>query len=103
MIYNTNRSNKSGIYWLTGRPCSGKTTLARAVKDNLAKELPIALLDGDIVRDMLPPLGFTRADRSLQLGRHGFYCATATEAWLYSHLLFGVSIRRGAPICIYIM
>ena len=37
------------IIWLTGLPCSGKTTIARA----LAKKINATVLDGDEIRDIL--------------------------------------------------
>ena len=40
------------IIWMTGLPCSGKTTIAR----KLSKHIPnLAVLDGDEMRDWLSP------------------------------------------------
>jgi sulfate adenylyltransferase len=51
--------------WLTGLPCSGKTTIANALARILERDRrTVTLLDGDIIRPILcPDLGFTRADR----------------------------------------
>ena len=41
------------IIWMTGLPCSGKTTIAR----KLSKHIPnLAVLDGDEMRDWLSPM-----------------------------------------------
>lgn len=54
------------IIWLTGRPCSGKTTLAGSINKFLkARAWRTALLDGDVVRHALwPELTFTVEDRA---------------------------------------
>jgi|SRR6187551_1515651 len=53
------------IVWFTGLPSSGKSRLARRVRDRLAGECkPCCLLDGDRVRDLLHPRpGYSSADR----------------------------------------
>jgi adenylylsulfate kinase len=57
--------------WLTGLPCSGKTTIARAVAERLAG--PVEVLDGDEVRAFLSAdLGFSKADRDTQVLRVGW-------------------------------
>lgn len=59
------------IVWLYGLPCSGKTTLATALRDHLAGTgRPTVLLDGDDLRSGLcADLGFSDADRSENLRR----------------------------------
>ncbi len=56
------------VVWLTGLPCSGKTTIARALR--AADPARFVVLDGDELR-MGPcaDLGFTRADRIEQARR----------------------------------
>lgn len=57
--------------WLTGLPCSGKTTIANAVADLVDGEVEV--LDGDEVRSFLSAdLGFSRADRDTQVLRVGW-------------------------------
>lgn len=57
--------------WLTGLPCSGKTTIANAVAERL--DGPVEVLDGDAVRAHLAhDLGFSKADRDAQVLRVGW-------------------------------
>jgi adenylyl-sulfate kinase len=65
----------SGItLWFTGIPASGKSAIARAVRDLLAaRGLPVELLDGPEVRQSLSRgLGFTREDREENVRRIGY-------------------------------
>lgn len=57
--------------WFTGKPCSGKTTLAQAFKPVLeAKGYSVVLLDGDVLRTGLcAGLGFSDEDRCENLRR----------------------------------
>lgn len=56
---------KSFNLWLTGFPCSGKTTTAVALKEMFDEmQIPIVHLDGDVVRKGLcSDLGFGKEDR----------------------------------------
>lgn len=60
--------------WLTGLPCSGKTTIARALTAALEdRGLTVTLLDGDAVRPILSAgLKFSREDRHINLMRIAF-------------------------------
>jgi len=61
--------------WLTGLPCSGKTTIARAVAERIEGEVEV--LDGDEVREFLSrDLGFSKADRDTQVLRVGWVAKT---------------------------
>ncbi|MFZ5468610.1 MAG: adenylyl-sulfate kinase [Myxococcota bacterium] len=53
------------VVWITGRPASGKTTLANAVARRLrGAHRPVVVLDGDEVRQaLLPKLGYSDTDR----------------------------------------
>ncbi len=66
-----NRSlEKKGItLWFTGLPCSGKTTLAAAVKFELARMGHEAEhLDGDVLRASISKnLGYSKRDRQLHI------------------------------------
>ena len=59
--------------WLTGLPCSGKTTLARRLKEELDNRgYKAVCLDGDDIRGMLnADLGFSDKDRRENLRRIG--------------------------------
>ena len=54
------------VFWLTGMPCSGKTTIGRALVERLGELGRVAcLIDGDVVRrgELSRGLGFSGADR----------------------------------------
>jgi adenylylsulfate kinase len=60
--------------WLTGLPCSGKSTIANALAAHLRERaLNVEVLDGDVVRQNLSKgLGFSRSDRDTNILRIGF-------------------------------
>jgi adenylyl-sulfate kinase len=60
--------------WFTGLPCSGKTTVADEVAEELRKMgLRVERLDGDIVRQGLTrDLGFSKEDRDKNIERVTF-------------------------------
>ena len=54
------------VFWLTGMPCSGKTTIGQALVERLGTLGRVAcLIDGDVVRrgELSRGLGFSAADR----------------------------------------
>jgi len=58
------------IVWFTGRPASGKSTLAAALRPALEVRWPVEILDGDEVRRWLSDeLGFSRTDRDRNIAR----------------------------------
>jgi len=63
--------NKKGAFvlWLTGLPCSGKTTIGQALyKEIKQRGLLVRHLDGDVVRkEMNKDLGFSKKDRDKNL------------------------------------
>ena len=67
---------KGFTLWLTGLPCSGKSTLAQLVAQELARRgHAVEILDGDEVRTHLSKgLGFSRADRDENIRRIGLVC-----------------------------
>ncbi|MFH5824405.1 adenylyl-sulfate kinase [Georgenia sp. AZ-5] len=70
------------VVLLTGLSGSGKSTLARAVSDELRTKTDrcVTLLDGDEVRLMLSSgLGFSPADRELNVRRIGWVAALAAR------------------------
>lgn len=51
---------KPFVIWMTGLPCSGKSTIVR----HLQKEIPnLAMLDGDELREWFSPQDFSKAGR----------------------------------------
>ena len=73
------RSERGLVIFLTGLSGSGKSTIARGLRDALSErgDRSVSLLDGDLVRDLLSAgLTFSRADRDLNIARIGF---VATE------------------------
>jgi adenylylsulfate kinase len=60
-------SEAKTVFWFTGLPCAGKTTIA----ENICKQFPdFAHLDGDVIRKTLnADLGFSPEDRQKNLER----------------------------------
>jgi adenylylsulfate kinase len=60
--------------WLTGLPCSGKSTLSEALSTELqARGQRVEVLDGDVVRENLSKgLGFSRQDHDVNVLRIAF-------------------------------
>ena len=73
--------HKGFTLWFTGLPCSGKTTLADAVADDLkARGMKVERLDGDIVRQGLTrDLGFSKEDRAMNIERVTFVSKLLTR------------------------
>ena len=71
--------------WMTGLPCSGKTTIAK----RLIKSIPnLAVLDGDELREWLSPKDFSREGRN----EHNKKVAYLTKL-LISHKV---------PVCVFV-
>ncbi|MHA1275024.1 MAG: adenylyl-sulfate kinase [Promethearchaeota archaeon] len=73
--------HKGFTLWFTGLPCSGKTTLADAVAEDLrARGMKVERLDGDIVRKSLTrDLGFSKEDRKKNIERVTFVAKLLTR------------------------
>jgi len=70
-------TNDKGVtLWLTGLPCSGKTTIAEIMKEELEKRgKKVELLDGDEIRKHFSAgVGFSKEDRGNHLRRVAFLC-----------------------------
>ena len=67
--------------WLTGLPCSGKTTLAALLQQALSKAgFAVEILDGDEVRRRLSPdLGFSKEEREEHLRRIAYVAQLLTR------------------------
>ena len=70
------KSNNGFTLWFTGLPCSGKSTLAELVAQELERRgRGVEILDGDVVRTHLTKgLGFSKEDRDENIRRIGFVC-----------------------------
>jgi adenylylsulfate kinase len=70
----SNANNEGLVVWLTGLSGAGKTTLARALSEQLqAAGRRVETLDGDEVRENLSRgLGFSQEDRDTNVQRIGF-------------------------------
>ncbi|HVX45328.1 MAG TPA: adenylyl-sulfate kinase [Mycobacteriales bacterium] len=71
------------VVFFTGFSGSGKSTVARGLYDRIVESgtRPVTLLDGDVVRTLLSKgLGFSRADRDLNINRIGFVAAEIARA-----------------------
>jgi len=51
----------SFVLWMTGLPCSGKTTIARKLQEFVPN---LAILDGDELREWLSPKDFSKEGRN---------------------------------------
>jgi sulfate adenylyltransferase len=72
------RSQRGFVLFLTGLSGSGKSTVARDLRDVLSErgDRRVTLLDGDLVRSLLSAgLTFSREDRDLNIARIGFVAA----------------------------
>lgn len=70
------------VIWFTGLPCSGKTTIAKAlIKELGARGFDTHLLDGDEMRNtpICTGLTFTRDDRNMNVRRLGFIASMLAE------------------------
>jgi len=68
-----NNNDQGFVLWLTGLSAAGKTTVADKVYEILGNNsIKIERLDGDIVRDYLTNLGFSKEDRDANIKRVGF-------------------------------
>lgn len=58
------RKDSSMIYWLTGQPGAGKSTLSHALKSALRhKGSPVVHLDGEFMRELMDNQDFSEAGR----------------------------------------
>ncbi|MGH2747228.1 MAG: adenylyl-sulfate kinase [Actinomycetota bacterium] len=62
------------VIWFTGLSGSGKTTIANIVEHSLLDaDVPVEMLDGDVVRENLSKgLGFSKEDRDTNIRRIAF-------------------------------
>lgn len=70
----TSPGTRGATVWFTGLPSAGKSTVARALADELTRRgRAVEVLDGDEIRRHLSAgLGFSRQDRDANVARIGF-------------------------------
>lgn len=72
-LRSTPRLRHGVTVWLTGLPGAGKSTVARAIADQLRDEVETEILDGDELRATISSgLGFSAEDRNTHVRRVGF-------------------------------
>jgi len=74
--------NETGFtVWFTGLPCSGKSTIADALAEELRKRrLKVERLDADIIRQHLwKELGYSKADRDENIRRAAYLAHMLTR------------------------
>lgn len=70
------------IIWLFGLSGSGKTTIAKALQKKLESEsIGTACLDGDVIREMFLPLGFSKEARRKNLLRATLLAKTLNSSF----------------------
>jgi adenylylsulfate kinase len=76
---------KKNVWWLTGLPAAGKTTLAQALCEELkARAAPVYHLDGDVLRQGLcSDLGMSAVDRQENIRRAGAVARLMADAGLH--------------------
>ena len=73
------------VLWMTGLPCSGKTTIIRKLADHIQN---LAILDGDELREWLSPKDFSREGRN----EHNRKVANLAKLLLKHNVPVGVSL-----------
>lgn len=76
------KGHTSGVFWMTGLPGAGKSTLARAAEALLFRRgVDVAVVDGDTLRARLSAdLGFSEADRRENVRRAAAVARVMAEA-----------------------
>jgi len=68
------------VLWLSGLPCSGKTTISKAVMSKLPESVKVEHLDGDALRKIIcSDLGFSKEDRAENLKRVSMLAAYLSQ------------------------
>jgi adenylyl-sulfate kinase len=75
------KHKKSIVIWLTGIPCSGKTTISKKLEKYFKdKNIPVQRLDGDIMRKTISSdLGFSKKDRDENIKRVAYLAKILAE------------------------
>lgn len=75
------RTKPGFVVWFTGLPCSGKTSLSKALESDLKEnyQLPVQHIDGDSVRSVFPSIGFSASDRNRHVSQMGFLASMLSK------------------------
>ncbi|HMO19230.1 MAG TPA: adenylyl-sulfate kinase [Oligoflexia bacterium] len=74
----------SPVIWFTGLPCSGKTTLSKALAGYLQeRHVKVSPLDGDEIRAFIPQAGFSLEERNTHLRYVGFLARKLSESGIF--------------------
>ena len=73
------------VIWMTGLPCSGKTTILRKLQETIPN---LAMLDGDELREWLSPKDFSKEGRD----EHNIKVAHLAKLLLKHNVPVGVSL-----------
>jgi adenylyl-sulfate kinase len=74
----------ASVFWFTGLPCAGKTTLSKGLYEYLRSlNHQVCHLDGDEVRALLPNTGFTTDERTMHLRTVGFTARKLSEHGIF--------------------
>ncbi|MDD2868482.1 adenylyl-sulfate kinase [Neomegalonema sp.] len=93
----TMKGSPAAVFWLTGPPASGKTTLARALAARLGGlGLAVAILDGDdLRRGPCRDLGFSEADRLENMRRAAEAALTLSDCGVIAILALVSPLAEG--------
>ncbi len=84
------KQKKGWVIWMTGLSGSGKSTLGLALKKVLeSKGQRVELLEGDVIRQFFPNIGFTQEARDEHIRRVGFL---ASRLESYGSVVIGALI-----------
>jgi glutamine kinase len=68
------------VFWITGLSAAGKTSIGRALSDNLREAgYPVIFLDGDTLRAVSNDLGYSAMNRRAAAMRNGRLCRMLAE------------------------
>lgn len=78
--YGSAMENQGILYWITGLPGAGKTTIGTELYYTLkGKRDNIVLLDGDVLLSILDENGFSEDERHLRAWKYARLCRTLTN------------------------
>jgi adenylylsulfate kinase len=88
--------NKGHVIWLTGLPCSGKTTIAVELENHLQNiGIHATRLDGDVVRTTISKdLGFSKEDRDRNIERIAYVAELLARNGVHVIVSFVSPYRR---------